>query len=616
MTSEWERLSAFNQIRRRTEMYFGSRDAHTQQVLRYHPRLHIAETTWVPAVFTAFRELVDNALDEVITHGHGNRIDVTYDPATMTISVSDNGRGMPIEWSNEHQNYAATVLLSEMNSGRNFADKRGEARGLNGIGAKGVNYCSEWFKVAVTRGKQHFEQNFHEGEELIVEKPIITAVTTRRTGTTVHCKLSATVFADRRLPNDFIADRMTEIALCYPKLYLTYNGEKVTVGNIFGDLIPIICTVDQAEFKAKFYLVPDFLADGEFQFSLVNAIPLFNGGTHLDAFRRGFPTGLLTALERESKRRKLSPNRADIMNGTLIYAILDMAAPSFDSQSKSRLINEQAAVHVRKMLEADDFFSNIIKNNPFWIDAIFARCAERTQAKDNRDVKKQGKKNLRQKVEDLEDACASDRSKCTLMLCEGKSAVAGCAEARDANFFGALPLRGKILNVFNESHKTILENDALSKVMRSIGLVPGERANRYTLRYGRVFFACDADEDGKSIVALLINFFYTCWPELFDKDKAAFFHVFDTPLIIAMKGKQRRYWYNDNYSDFNSEKFKSWEIIRAKGLAALTRDDWRHVLHQPKLIPIIDDGKLKPALDLIFSQQKGAADRRKEWIGI
>jgi DNA gyrase/topoisomerase IV subunit B len=620
MTEEWKKLSANAHARLRAEVLFGSRDPHQQVVPEYSAEgLKLVETTWVPAVFTAFREILDNALDETILFGHGDRIDVTYDEASMTFSVTDNGRGIPIAWSDEHQKHAATVLLSEMNSGRNFVAERGESRGLNGIGAKGVNYMSEWFEVEVRRDKKHFKQRFREdvgadGEDLhVAEPPEIASTTSRKTGTRIACKLSPKVFHDLRLPEGFIAARMREVALCYPKLHLTYNGQRVEAKSPFGKNV-IAFDIDEEQFKAKFFLLPEFVPEGEFAFSLVNAIPLFNGGTHIDAFRRGFHSGLLAALERESKKRKLLPNRADIGDGLLIYATLEMAAPSYDSQSKSRLINEHVGTRVRKMLDNPEFFRTVIKKHPEWIDAIYARCAERTQAKDGRDLKKQGKKNLRQKIEDLEDACGVDRSKCILFITEGKSAVAGCCAARDPQTCAAIPLRGKVRNVHGVTNKTILENEALAKLMGAIGLVPGERANRHALRYGKIYITTDADEDGKSIASLLLLFFHKCWPELFDPQKEPFIYIFHTPLIIACKGKQRKYWYSDNYHTFDPMSVKGWEIVRAKGLAALEQEDWRHALQNPKALPVIDDGKLGDVLNLLFDQDR-AADRRA-WIGI
>ena len=256
------------------------------------------------------------------------------------------------------------------------------------------------------------------------------------------------------------------------------------------------------------------------------------------------------------------------------------------------------------------------RRNPEWIEAIYARCAARTEKKDLADIGKLAKKAKRQKIEDLEDACCMDRSQAVLFLAEGKSAISGMLEARNPEIHAGLPLRGKPMNVREYTVKQIMENEVLSKIANAIGLVPGTRANRHALRYGRVAIVADADEDGKNITALLTNFFYTLWPELFDPKKPAFVTVFDTPLVIAAKGKQRKYWYSDNVSEFHPEKFRGWDITRAKGLAALKREDWQYVLANPKVLPLTDDGQLAATLELLFSKGPGAADRRKAWIGI
>lgn len=615
---EWIRLSSYTHVRTRLEMYFGSRDPHTQDTLEYNDSgAFIQQATWVPAIYTIFREILDNSLDELISHSQGNRLDITYDPTTMIFSISDNGRGIPIDYDETEQNYAATVLLSHVMTGRNFNDDRNETRGLNGIGAKGVNYCSEWLQVEVYRNGTHFEQRFHEGEELIIEPPIIFPGPSRKTGTIIRFKLSQQVFPHLILPESFVRARIHEIALCYPNLRITYNGKRIPPSNpatLFGDRKPIEFAIDAEGFKARFWLLPNFVDGPDFGFSLVNGIPLFNGGIHLDTFRKTFVNGLLNALERQAKKLDLTPNRADVSDGLLIYNIMDMVSPNFDSQAKTRLINENVGKMVRTFLDDAEFYKDVIKKNPEWIEAIFTHCRERTEGKDDEKARKKTKKNLRLKIEDLKDACGYDRSKCVLFLAEGNSAVSGLVEARQPEIHGGLPLRGKVLNVFGEPNKRIVENEALAKIMNSVGLVLGERANRRNLRYGQIYIATDADEDGKNIAALLINFFYQCWPELFDPTREPYIFIFETPLIIANKGKQTKYWYSDNYMAFDPEQYKGWDITRAKGLAALKQKDWKYVLTNPKTVAIQDDGKLKESLSLLFDHSR--ADDRKVFIGI
>jgi DNA gyrase/topoisomerase IV subunit B len=618
---DWKRLNDFQHARLRNEMYFGSRDLHHQTVLGYGPKGALyGEETWVPAVFTAFREILDNALDECITHGHGDTVRVTYDPETMVASVEDNGRGVPINWDEEEQNYAATVLLSSVKAGRNF-EERGNSRGMNGIGASVVNLCSEYFVLDINRGGQNFNQRFSESEtDHVIEEPIIMPSAAKGTGTRVEFKLSAKVFPKLVLPEAFVRARVYEIALCYPRLKVFYNGERVvTKGTVERSLFPnhkpVSFTVKEPGFVSEFWLVPGFMGDGsEMAYGLVNAIPTFNGGTHIDSFKRYFFSGLLDALASTSKKKRLTPNRSDIADGMLCFNITEMDGASFDSQNKTRLINETCAASVKKALDDPEFFKRVIKNNPEWIESIYARCAERTQKKDSAEASKLAKKTLREKVDKLQDATGRDRQKCVIFLGEGDSAISGITDARNPEIHGGLPLRGKVLNVHGKSIKTILENQALCQIMGSIGLVPGQKANRATLRYGAVYITTDADEDGKNIAALLVNFFYTLWPELFVDPKRPFLYVFDTPLIIAVRGKTRKYWYNENYEDFDPEAHKGWDVTRAKGLAALKREDWKHVLANPKVQPIVDDGELKAALDLLFNESR--ADARKDFIGM
>lgn len=616
---EWKKLTPYGHSRLRTEMYLGSRDPHTQVVLEYGPQGPFpVETVWVPALFTAFREVLDNALDEVAAHGHGDRIDITFDPKSLIVSVKDNGRGIPIDFDKTEKKHAATVLLSETLAGRNFEDDRGATRGLNGVGASIVNFCSEFFQVDIVRDNKEFSQRFVEGTEHIAEDPMIIPRNTTRTGTRIEFKLSSIVFRNRVLPENFIKARVHEAALCYPKLKLTYNGKSVVVKSVEKDLFPkhtpITFSVEDEGFKSNFWLVPKFFADGsEYSHSLVNAIPVFNGGVHIETFKKNFFAGMIGALDRESKKRKLVPNKSDLSDGMLIYNITEMKAPEFDSQSKTRLINEGVAKILAGALDAPDFFKSVIRKNPEWIESVYESCAERTQKKDDKDTAKKAKEGKRAKVEKLKDATSYDRSKCILFLGEGDSAISGLNEARNPVIHGGLPLRGKVMNVHGMRPKEAYANAELTNIMNTIGLVAGQRANRHALRYGKVYIATDADSDGYNIAALVVNFFYHFWPELFD-DKNPFLFVFQTPLIIAVKGKNRKYWYAEEYDSFEPKDFSGWDVTRAKGLAALKRTDWAYVLENPKTVPIYDDGSLTETLSLLFDSKR--SQDRKGWIGM
>jgi DNA gyrase/topoisomerase IV subunit B len=361
-------------------------------------------------------------------------------------------------------------------------------------------------------------------------------------------------------------------------------------------------------------LLPMFFEDGtEYTHSLVNAIPVFQGGTHIDAFKRCFFANMLTALERESKKRKLTPNRSDLIDGMLIFNITEMEAPTFDGQSKTRIVNEGIGSSIKTEMDDPEFFKKIMKSNPEWIEAVYARCAERTMKKDAIDISKLVKKG-RTKVANLTDATSSDRSKCILMLTEGLSAAAGCITIRDPAIHGVLPLRGKVLNVYDQPLKTIIENEAISSIVRAIGLIPGQAARRGQLRYGKVYITVDADQDGANIACLLMLLFQKLWPDLFDSTKEPFLYMFQTPLLIAVKKNIRHYWFEDNIETFDPVKFQSFKITRAKGLGSLDQQSWGDCMKNPKLTAITEDGNLSETLAMIFDPKR--ADDRKDWMGI
>lgn len=624
-SNEIVKKSDYQHIRLRTHMYLGSPDPHTQTVLLLDDDLkpYVEEVTWVPALFTSFREILDNALDEVVGHGHGNRIDVTYDENEIIFSVKDNGRGIPLDWDEEHGMHKVTMALTEPRAGRNFGERL-EVVGTNGIGASASNITSEWFDIDVVRDGKRFQQRCQEGNEVVGDfLQIGTPKITDNKGssyTSITFKPSREVFKHRILPDRFVFSRLAEIAIANPLIKIHYNGKQIKAKprpeqNLFTkDQKPVFIEIQEDGFRSKFWLLGRFLEEGDHTHTMVNNIFAVNGGVHVEMFKRHFFGNLITALEKESRKRKLTPNRSDVTETVLIYNITNMRSPNFDSQSKTRLTNEEVAKIISKALTDPEFYKDVIKRNKEWIDEIYQRCAERTHQKEAIEISRAAKKLTRLKVPDLMDATGKDRSKCICVFAEGNSAISGIASVRDPELHGGLGLRGKILNVNGESPKKILDSEALANIMNSIGLVIGEKADRSKLRYGKIYLAMDEDEDGKNIAALMVNFFYTFWPELFDPKQEPFVHKFQTPFIIAEKGKTRKYWYAHDYHEFDPSQYSGWSITRAKGLGSLTEEDWRHALANPVSIPIVDDGKLKEALDLIFNQHR--ADDRKDWIGL
>ncbi len=639
--------SDYQHLRIRTEMYLGARSAHKQTAL-----IHTAdgpiiqELEWVPALVTSFREIIDNSLDEFTKAGINGQLTVTYNEDDLSFEVKDNGRGIPIDWADEHNCHLATLVMSKLKAGRNFddGDRKGVA-GMNGLGGSAITNVSKEFELEVTRKGRPmidgvhkreamftFTQRFFEGNPVVEDAlqicdPVIKPSKATSTGTTVRFKLSTEVFKfSTKLPGILVESILREIAAANSQHRIKYNGTTLPTRPavekaLFPKQTAMPLHIKQEGFNSKFFVVPNMAESGEFlAHSLVNNIPTFEGGHHLDTFKREFGLRLLRNLESQSKRRKLKPNRADVEDGLLIYNVTVMDAPHFASQAKSKLTNDEVIKPIQDAM-TDEWFNDLIKKNKGWIDEIYERCANRTQKKDADELAKAAKRNLKAKVAKLRDATGKEgrkvisRQECTLFITEGDSAVGGISDVRDPARHGALPLRGKILNVSDGkiTPKKLLESQAIADIMNALGLIPGEKAIRAKLRYGKLCVATDMDQDGANIAALLVNFLYSYWPELFEDPNNPFVQFFMTPFIILEKGKERNYFYLDNVAEYHPEDWKGWHARRAKGLGTLQKVDWDHAVNkQLRTVPIYDDGNLKETLDLIFNKTR--ADDRKEWM--
>lgn len=646
-----EELTEYQHLRLRTETYLGSRSLNTQNILIHTESGPVIKTmSWVPALMTCAREIIDNSLDEFTKAGIAGKLKVDYNEEDLSFIISDNGRGIPIDWNPEKGIHLATQVLSRLRAGRNFDDsKREGTAGMNGLGGSAVVNVSEYFDVEIHRegkpyrkshGMYRFAQSFKEGDvledALQVGDPTIKKTISTATGTTCKFKLSSEVFKVRVLPAEMIRSLLTEIAAANIKHDIWFNGEKIKIAPFFHKTLfpnhpkPIKLTVKEDWFESEFFVLPDVVESGEpmSMHSLVNNIPTWDGGEHLDEFKTKFFLGLIKGLEKESKRRKLRPNRTDVEDTVLVYNVTRMNAPFFGSQEKTKLINPEVRKPINSAL-SDEFFNDIISKNKEWIAQIYERCEERTHKKDASEINAAAKKALKKKVAKLSDATAKrgkrviPRHECHLFIMEGQSAASGLLQVRDPSIHGVLPLRGKILNVStngttkanNEMKRKALESQATADIMNALGLVIGEKATKGNLRYGRLYIATDSDVDGGNIQALVVNFLYTYWPELFQPDPFTgeiFCHAFCTPFIIAEKGKTRKYWYADDVDTFDPEKYKGYAITRAKGLGTLMKEDWSHCITDIRSIPISYDDELKDTLSLIFSPE--LADERKDWM--
>lgn len=646
-----KQLTDFEHARIRSEMYLGSRSKRIspQLIFGMDDTYSVKDIEWTPAMLTAFREIVDNALDEFQKAGINGTLQIDYDEKTLTFKIKDNGRGIPIDFVKESNKNICTMVLTEPKTGRNFVEEeRKGVSGTNGLGGSITLMVSTRAKLEIVRagkpfkdakdntykGNYKFTQTFGDGggilRDLMIDDPIIEKTNEKNTGTTITFSLSKNVFKEIGLPTEIVYSLLKELAASNPQHKFIFNGKKINtskglIKTLFNksNAIELSVKEDDGSFNSDFYIITDAeKIDPEIPFFMhgtVNNAPSFDGGEHLETFKREFALGLIAELKNTiSKRKKLYPNRLDIEDHLIVYNVTKMDNPFFNSQAKTCLVNSTVGQPIKKALNSD-FFKEVIKKHKDFIEKIYERCSIRTNQKENLEEKKLAKQLASLKTEALVDATGDDRSKCILMVAEGLSAVSNLIAARNSEIHGVLPLRGKINNVLSDKFKVsdIMKHDSLKDIMISLNLQINKRAVREELNYGALYITTDSDLDGFNIAALICNFLYYFWSELFEDPENPFVYIFNTPFIILeKKNSPSYYYYGHNYKEYIPEEWiaKGYTATRAKGLGTLEIENFVDALNKPYVIPIVDNENkdLEETLNLIFHHKR--ADDRKEWM--
>jgi DNA gyrase/topoisomerase IV subunit B len=611
-------LSDREHVRLRTAVYLGSTNPHTYRVpLFTDGKFSIEEMEFIPAVYKAVGEIIDNSIDEFEnTKQKRATLTITADPSKGEYTIADNGRGIPIDM---HESGAHTpqVVLGSLRSGRNFSDdKQAGVIGQNGVGSACTNYCSTELKVAITRDNKKYTQVFKNGAEDVC-KPKITTNTTAKTGTAVSFKLDDTVFKKVALPTSLVENRAIEIAFNNPNITVDYNKQRYRYSKGLEDIVKHISS-DYFKFSdgnMEFFVIFD-VHEGidEEMFTWVNSSLLFDGGLCNTQFLNAFYDRVIKQLASAAKRKKCAVNKNDIKQNLLILGSMKIADPEYDAQSKTRLTGPNLRTNMQALIE--DGWKQFSRKQKAWMnDVVLERANKRHHKKADAEAAKQMEKNRKNKVEGLIDATGKNRFDCKLVITEGLSAASMITEVRDPKTIGSLPLSGKINNVYDNTPGQVIKMPKIVSLLHAIGLVPGKKAIRSALNYGQLIIATDADTDGGDIFTLLINLLYAFWPELFDASyEEPFVLRLNAPNVVASKGKNRIHF--PTMDDFRKKesKYKSgWEIEYFKGLGSMTKEDWAMIMSNldDHTYCIYDDGDMKETLKLLFGPD---TDARKDWL--
>jgi DNA gyrase/topoisomerase IV subunit B len=607
-------LSDREHVRLRTQIYLGNTKKTPYSVpLFLNNRFEIKEIEFIPAVYKAVGEIIDNSIDEFAnTTFVGKVLEIHATPVLGSYSITDNGRGVPIDMHSSGK-YTPEVAFGSLRSGRNFGEgKETGVIGQNGVGSACTNYCSVEFSLDIHRDGKRYRQTFSDGAKEI-SKPSIRAGGDK-TGTSVAFQLDGQVFEDPTLPDELMHNRAIEIALTNPGVTVHYNHDKYKFKKGFEEIIK---SLSDNYFKfeqggMEFFVIFDMNHSVDEQiFTWVNSSLLFDGGLCNTQFLNAFFDKVVGHLEKDAKKAKCEVTKNDVRQGLLVLGNIKIQDPQYDAQSKTRLTGPNLRTNMQSMI--DDQWKEFTRKNKDWIQTVFERAMIRHHIEADKEAIKDHKKNLKNKVPKLIDATSSNRSECSLLITEGDSAKAEITSVRDPKTIAALPLLGKVNNVYGTTAAQLLNMGKITDMLQAIGLVPGHRALRSELNYGKVIISTDADPDGSDIFTLLVNMFYSFWPELFDKSYDPFFFRMVAPNVVASKNGKRVHFITRTEFEKQKEKYKGWTVEYMKGLGSMHKDDWKQVIAglDQYSIPVLDDGKITETLELLFSND---AEKRREWL--
>ena len=616
-----EVLTDAEHVRKRTHIYLGNTQKASYLVPIFGKGLSFERFDFVPAVYKAVGEIVDNCVDELEQTKQRNgliTIDSTHS-AKGKHHISDNGRGVPID-KHITGKHTPEVVFGELRSGRNFSDdKEAGVIGQNGVGSSCVNFCSTYFDIEITRDDKMYKQKFQMGGD-IVGKPSIRKKVGVKSGTSIGFQLDDQVFSDVAIPKALINNRAIEVAFNNPGVAVELtDGKKKTKYKYKRGLEDIVKTFSKNYFKfeddgMEFFVITDaYKGPEELMFTWVNSSLVFEGGLCNTQFLNAFYDNVLNTLSPRAKKIKCDLAKSDVRQNVLVLATMKVKDPVYDSQSKTRMTGPNKRVEMQNMLKKQ--WAAFVKKQKPWLEEVFIAATEKGNVKAARSAAKELEKLSKQKIPGLLDATGKNRAACKILITEGLLGSRQIAEVRESKTIASFPLTGKVNNVWGAKPAAVMQMGKLIGFFAAVGLQPGKPALRSQLRYGSIVIATDADYDGDDIFTLLCNALYQFWPDLFDPNQKPIVYRLVAPNVVASKGKQRIHF--PTLADFRKveKKYTSgWTIEYMKGLGSMSKIDWDMLLNGDSMcyVPIQDvDGKMPEVLELLFGPN---ADARKEWL--
>ncbi len=583
------------------------------------------------------QEVIDNSVDEALA-GHADKIQVILH-ADGSLSVTDNGRGMPVDIHPEQGVSGVEVILSTLHAGGKFSDDSYEfSGGLHGVGISVVNALSLILEVRIKRDGKEYEMVFENGHKQS-ELEIINTVGKKNTGTSLHFWPNGQYFDTVKFSVKRLKHNLRAKAVLCPGLHITFTEEakNETEEWYYEDGIRdyLVDAIEGFENLPSEPFLGEFTAKGEavdwalcwlpeggelVQESYVNLIPTSQGGTHTNGLR----TGLTEALRDFSEFRNLLPRGLklapdDIWDKLCFILSFKMLDPQFSGQTKERLSSRSAAGFVAGVVK--DAFSLFLNQNPNVGDLIAEHVINNAQKR-----AKASKKVVRKKIATgpalpgkLADCSSQDLNQTEIFLVEGDSAGGSAKQARSREFQAIMPLRGKILNTWEVDSNQVLASNEIHDISVAIGVEPASE-NLDELRYGKICILADADSDGAHIATLICALFVQHFPTLV---KAGHIYIAMPPLYRIDIGKKVEYALDEVERDailarIEAEKLKGKNsVTRFKGLGEMNPLQLRETSMDPdtrRLVQLTMDEpeETRAVMDLLLAKKR--APDRKAWL--
>ena len=578
------------------------------EAVRKRPAMYIGDVG-VRGLHHLVYEVVDNSIDEALA-GYCTQIDVTINE-NNSITVVDNGRGIPVEMHEKEKRSALEVVMTVLHAGGKFdKDTYKVSGGLHGVGVSCVNALSSRMTVEVMRQGRRWSQTYEKGKPLAPVAPIGDS---DESGTITTFMPDSTIFQTIEFKFDILAARLRELAFLNKNILLTLTDRRETAENgnseeqhhvteqFFSErgLIEFVDYLDvnrEKLIEKAIYInhdrgdVPVELAlqyntsFSENVHSYVNNINTIEGGTHLAGFRRGLTRTLKKYAEDSglTSKLKFDINGDDFREGLTAVISVKVAEPQFEGQTKTKLGNSEVMGAVD--IAVSTALTNYLEENPkdarsIVQKVILAATARHAARKARELVQRKNVLSGSGLPGKLADCADRDPSVSELFLVEGDSAGGTAKQGRDRRFQAILPLRGKILNVEKAMQHKIFDSEEIKNIFTALGVTIGtdddsKALNTSGLRYAKVIIMTDADVDGSHITTLIMTFFFRYMKELIENGHI---YIATPPLYLVKKGKAEKYCWSEEERDaavqeMGQGKESSVSIQRYKGLGEMNAE--------------------------------------------